>query len=276
MKFYKYMNLDTLYKVLRAEGVYFLLNSPSCYNDPFDCTGQVVGIPSTTFTEHYLHGKPQLIDDIRTNKETRAAIVARDFADLMQSRNGFDDLLRVFCMANLTLEDDETSPLMWSHYADGGKGVRLTIDLDGTNINPQPIRYSFSPPILDLSSPRFFNGDEPSIEKFCLECVFTKSLAWSYEREWRIIFPITDLPMLQHLGIKITIENDKYFWNPRRSVITRIDFGQQVSENDVVTTVTQLSRDGYKNLDVRVARKNGTYRYMYECHHLTSGSNNPE
>ena len=274
MKFYKYMKLKWLHEVLRPEGIRLLINTPSEFNDPFDSTGQVFGTPTPTFIDNYLQGRQSLRDKAQAENQSLANMVTKDFAGLMQSRKAFDAFLRFFCMASATSDNNVSTSLMWSHYADNAKGVRLTLDLEGTHISPTPVRYCFVAPSLDLSSPQYFGGEEPSIEKFCLECAFTKDLAWSYENEWRIIFPVDDLDKLERFGVSVTKEGERYFWHPARHVVKRIDFGVQASNADVDSAVKRLTDDGYDDVQIFVAKKNRAWEYEYQRYAVNSLSQN--
>jgi hypothetical protein len=106
--------------------------------------------------------------------------------------------------------------LMWSHYADGCRGVALIFDrekiprgsnsrllklnqsLNGTTIPVQWVKYKHIPPLLNavevLESARI--GTEEAINsitrKMLDTCALTKYKAWKYEQESRLIIRYDD------------------------------------------------------------------------------------
>jgi hypothetical protein len=76
--------------------------------------------------------------------------------------------------------------LMWSHYTDGHRGIVVEFDATksffATRVNLMPVSYGS-----ERASAKYvrkgFAFDELSV-------VTRKSLDWSYEREWRQLFPV--------------------------------------------------------------------------------------
>jgi hypothetical protein len=69
---------------------------------------------------------------------------------------------------------------MWSHYADSHAGVCLGFDPEVSYFAlAQPVRYTRSRPIVD-----------PTVQseaQMLDASLYTKSLDWAYEEEWRIV-----------------------------------------------------------------------------------------
>ncbi len=93
-----------------------------------------------------------------------------------------------------------TNPLMWSHYADGHKGVCLQFDMelwrpediDRSGYVLGPVRYSQVRPLVNLpgtiARPGSAFGLDPRGTTEPLNYIaFTKHKDWCYEQEWRII-----------------------------------------------------------------------------------------
>jgi len=100
---------------------------------------------------------------------------------------------QILCFSNPATVNDDI--LMWSHYADKWKGVRLGFDLLFENHRPvtyvvtspyslSPISYSKTRPIIDLAKIEEIEGD-PLYNCFYYDLLHTKSDAWKYECEWR-------------------------------------------------------------------------------------------
>ncbi len=78
-----------------------------------------------------------------------------------------------------SLSADPSNFLLWSHYADGHKGVSIEVEIDSSHRDLFEVTYSpFSTVFSDKKQIR--NGD--------LRYIFNgKSEEWAYEKEWRII-----------------------------------------------------------------------------------------
>lgn len=80
----------------------------------------------------------------------------------------------VFCLSE-TVTDNQ----LWSHYADGHRGVAIEFDAGaGLFVTAQKVLYVKSEPVIN----RLVDGDT-ILEK----SVLTKSEDWQYEREWRVM-----------------------------------------------------------------------------------------
>jgi len=83
----------------------------------------------------------------------------------------------------ISLSGDKNNPLLWSHYANGHKGVAIEFERTDTNLLGKenicfPISYTSYLPEID-------NVDIPTTiwkVKFGTKCDI-----WSYEKEWRIL-----------------------------------------------------------------------------------------
>jgi hypothetical protein len=85
----------------------------------------------------------------------------------------------------LSLSETPTSPLMWSHYADGGRG--FLIEFDGQNNwfwaqreERDSFRHLRQVKYIERVPEYFLNLPEEVT-------LYTKSIEWGYEKEWRII-----------------------------------------------------------------------------------------
>lgn len=93
----------------------------------------------------------------------------------------------------LCLTDSPTNQLMWAYYADSSKGVVMRFEMEPGADSPystaKPVRYRENIPSL-------FSEDELSDylagltnfdkQRRVDDLIYTKSLAWAHEREWRI------------------------------------------------------------------------------------------
>lgn len=102
----------------------------------------------------------------------------------------------------LSLSRINNNQLMWSHYADGHKGVVIGVRIDNTKYDVQPIEYDGIVTITDSD----YNGQTAR------EILRHKHEVWSYEQEVRVF------------------QRDKFFIDVE---IDEIILGQRVSTQNV-------------------------------------------
>jgi hypothetical protein len=101
----------------------------------------------------------------------------------------------------LSLSEVPDSLLMWAHYADEHRGFALGFDgghrfFDRTLHGPdvaralRPVTYSERRPRRYLAA--YLEDPEYLFESLAQDFYLTKSLEWSYEREWRMLLPASD------------------------------------------------------------------------------------
>ena len=80
----------------------------------------------------------------------------------------------------LCLSEVHDDILMWSHYADCHRGICLIYETNYEFFaNAFPVRYQQERPRINPTS--------QSTEQMLDNAIFTKSWAWAYEKEWRIL-----------------------------------------------------------------------------------------
>ncbi len=95
---------------------------------------------------------------------------------------------RVFCVSEI-----HDNLLMWAHYADEHKGAVIKLKcIPGASAlcNAKPIRYSPMIPLLNVED--LFADKNEVIQHILNNILLTKSIDWSYEKEWRIILGAKD------------------------------------------------------------------------------------
>jgi len=110
--------------------------------------------------------------------------------------------------------------LMWSHYANRGRGFCLEFDTKFTPFEKiRQVEYSSEFPEIDLTESLLENNYDELLRLYC-----TKSEHWSYEREWRGIHK----------------EADKAF-TYETACLTSVYFGTEVSADvlEIVCLVLQ-------------------------------------
>ena len=193
-KLYKYQP----YSILSLDNLknrHLWFSKPSKFNDPFDCAIQpVVSDPSE---EEWRTLYQDARDDV-TNKERFDLVytVERSYNERFKShiksmtQKYLQDRLHVTLHERGVACFSETCDnlLMWSHYTNGHRGFCLEYD---TRYDPfdkaNRVDYSETFPSLN---PIEFIREGPSEELMGL--VWTKSLHWTYEKEWRVFHKTGD------------------------------------------------------------------------------------
>ena len=184
---YRRFNDHTL-RIIECNELWF--SSPREFNDPFDCKPQFV------FSDDYQERLAFAVGIVRrkhpNSPESKILRVAKkELAKTPESN--FQKALPDIHRAGLALLENSAiccftavsdDILMWSHYADGHKG--LCLEFEATNRTrffgaAQRVTYKGSFPVVRIGS---LNSEE------WVEAAFlTKSSRWSYEYEWRIVEP---------------------------------------------------------------------------------------
>ena len=203
---------------------------PKCMNDPFD------SLVMMWFNENNIRN---------INKDYKKKNSSLHFASLAKSYQYYR--IRSFCANTDTMKSDKTIPqniLMWSHYANGHKGIcvkyRLKNDFVGSERSPEldksyvclnKVVYGEEPnEIVDL------NVQEMTIANGFLR----KDYNWSYENEVRLISYNADC---EEDFIALPMK--------RNAEIEAIYFGYKCTETEkeIVKKLTQNSKIMYYNME---------------------------
>jgi hypothetical protein len=161
--------------------------------------------------------------------------------------------IRVFCVS-----EDRDNLLMWAHYAKDHRGAVFELwslpDEDNPLSTAVPVRYVDRP--IPFYSKTDWVNDMVSVRRLDLRSLYqeyacTKSSHWSYEREWRVWYPLS--------------KTDKYDYSPiRRSELKAVYLGCQ-SEPAMREPVKRLLREKYPEARLFLARKSDSrYALDYE------------
>ncbi|MCU9947481.1 DUF2971 domain-containing protein [Pseudomonas sp. PDM13] len=183
------------------------------FNDPFEgvvreveIKGEQMLLPMMKKYLKYKHKMPAieaekaLLQHLLRAPEEAAAEYQQIAEDITNATRADIEKLSFFCLFR---ENPERSPheklLMWSHYSDGLRGMRLEFDtgalLDSLEVPSgaviaHPVKYVSEPPTVSVMDYLSLLSDKISF-KDCAEIVFNrvafKNTAWEYEQEYRII-----------------------------------------------------------------------------------------
>ena len=138
----------------------------------------------------------------------------------------------------LCLTDRPQSSCLWSHYGDKHKGIALGFDFNQTGDSLFRVNYSTTRPALDISE-ETKPGDPKAMEQI-IKCLTTKSADWSYEQEFRIILPLSNL----HVAKRVIEGKNVHFIpmpNQLREVILGYDFYEQ--DKELIRDIIRIEYD---------------------------------
>lgn len=189
------------------------LSSPISFNDPWDCR-PYFQLPKNAsdkidtmkyFEVAHRKRHPEISEEVRQNMikffhenpgHLSEAIVKLN----EQTYKAICNQYRVYC-----LSERPDAALMWAHYAKSHTGICIEFDTSeppfALNNYVSKVQYRKEYPILNVSAP----GYEPLI---------TKSIDWSYEKEWRLIAEERAFAMSD----KTLKTDDDFFYISKRSL----------------------------------------------------------
>jgi len=150
---------------------------------------------------------------------------------------------------------DKENLLMWAHYADQHRGAVIEFtpnrDKDSVFLASKPVRYSKVRPLLyrdpaDLLEHGLFMSTQESTKILIDNLVYTKSLDWEYEHEYRLYVPMEISEHETHSFLRFKAEE-----------LTAIYLGCRMSEErkKSVTRLAKKINNGVKlynaNMDAR-------------------------
>ena len=263
--FYKYVTMEGAKQITSTLSRQW--SSPSAFNDPFDSQFDC-GFPFTfeefsekflAFLEGLVFCKNQPVGDMQkplfklihdtwsqNNQNTRLELMAYFRNTITGLFSGFYETqaqvssawleqflqLRILC-----LTDDHTNLLMWSHYCKHHTGAVIRLGCppgrDSLLAAAQPVKYTDTAPFIATLPEwmRHLVGQENiNYDKHLEKLVTTKSTAWAYEKEWRVV------NMTGHNEREIYMY-DK-FWPED---IQAIYFGCNANQGEIEKTIAVMS-----------------------------------
>jgi len=169
---------------LKAQVIYF--GSPKNFNDPYDCAlVPILKPPSDSEVESiiasYLN-QPVLKDNasgfLKPSAEKFRGIFLRANERAIKTAQENFVYRGISCFSEVNNE-----LLMWSHYGGKYKGFCLEFDTSHQPFEKAiKVKYSTEMPHIDPTS-LLLNDDFDTV----MDLFSTKSMSWSYEREWRVM-----------------------------------------------------------------------------------------
>lgn len=277
MKLIKYTKTDHGIESLSSGE--FKITRPLDENDPFEMLGARKGRLSDKARKEFVDdvayawtkkamSSPKLaslrpIGDVRADAWAGAE---RAIDEQILGRSVFQRTDRILSVVDADRIDDRSDQLMWAHYAGSGSGMRIWID-DSKMPEEYPdfyrVNYSDERPCLDLDKVGSWDG-RTVFGELVGQCLLTKSEAWSYECEWRMIVTDRIRPDLltRHVGKS---GKELEFVKIPLSAVVRVDFGPKAYQNETKILIEKLkSNPALQHVEMRIAVFHPTrYKYVY-------------
>lgn len=239
------MSIETFLKAITKDGLKVKASLPSDFNDPFECTGVVSGVPTDSLVNEYWRLRPYdyitftklhyLCGFTRNELNDEKDAVLKSLSGLISRRDFLSKGYRISCFSG----DAHNRTYMWAHYGDMSRGIAIAFDFSKIDHLPlQRVEYRDNPVSIDLSTIDHIE----QLQSFFETCVRTKSNAWEIEDEYRVIFARPDN------GITQTIGKDD-FWTIKSECIAKYVVGcewENISgsvRNEVRSVITEYGLD---------------------------------
>lgn len=263
MLYYKYMSERRFKETIFPEGIFMNVSRPEVFNDPFDCMGFARGVMSEDCARRYCE------DWCKGLPGDRSAVANAHLCGLLARRGVYNPYFRLLCLSDSSKLDANGDLLLWSHYADNAKGIRVGFEFDGYDLQPHDVLYEDQPPVLECPRVKVFDVDDSFVRCFLRRCVFTKCKAWQYEAERRVVFPLNHPDLLLKTAVDGALSPHKqdFVWHPSRAMIKEVCIGPACRDVSVPQShVSLLQKAGY-GIDLKVARLEGP-SYLIRYAHL--------
>lgn len=211
-RLYKYRTLSGEFGLTNAADVIcenrMRWQSPSAFNDPFDCVPRFNREPDLNELRKWLQRAAIKSSKNIPRRERRVLIkkqMERPSILIKELEQSLDQHLKNSSVTCFSLV--KNNPLMWAHYGDSHAGVMFEFEelFDEQGFVGINVQYVRERPVIN---PTAFRRNSVQIER----AVFNKSIDWEYEQEVRMIayrsspsvraFPPTCLKSVT-LGLKI-------------------------------------------------------------------------
>lgn len=275
MRLYQWMGYDVFKKALDGDCICVRAARPIEFNDPFDCTGGVYGTPTMQFVRSFFQARKDIalcfegkfatgllgIDYEVAAKREVETVLWRMFQD----RNFIGQGYRIACFSDADIIKPDEETLMWAHYGEKGRGVRICVDVEDPNIDLVRVDYEDIAPSVNLADVNTIDGLAPFIEK----CIMTKQKKWIYEREVRAVFRGPSHPNIsRYTDPKTGYMCDR--WRIKVSQISEIAIGQLrlgrgPYPNDEFSTLRRIKEAGCRSdIFCSAVLSYNTYSYNYQ------------
>ncbi|WP_397382896.1 DUF2971 domain-containing protein [Prosthecobacter sp.] len=173
-------------------------------------------------------------------KQRYPEIRRQRLVDLDRAR---DDLFLAASFSDTSQIDPTNEILLWSHYANSHRGVRLGFEIndrDARSYKLENVVYDSKRITIELA------GDPDKNAKLLLKAYMRKSEAWSYEKELRLFL------RLDRCESKIVAGKSLYFFRYPQAWISSVDFGAECPSN-IKEPIIDFVRSSQRPIKLRQA-----------------------
>ena len=224
----------------------FKMGRPMEFNDPFESACAMVGRLSERAIDSWVDRNYKCDDDFPNREVFKAAyedVYSEHYDDAEIHRSQVNTMCLILSLVARDGLTEEGDLLLWSHYANHAKGVRVTFDIpdNGGDYVLERVRYSKNIPIYELSKAQDF-GRDPEFVLAYRNWICTKGLAWKYENEVRLILHEPDM------GGHRVVHNGVECFKMPQAWIKEVTFGSGVDVSIAKECVKCFDAVGIKSI----------------------------
>jgi len=256
-----------LCKYLESDGCLDIINNqllkatdPVTFNDPFEMYPGIIGKPDKGKTLQYLYndllprlssatkkalpdfnGKFVLKNDDAFSKKVEQNLKPGLMEEIYKGLERASQTLRIICFCEPNEIEEGDDILLWSHYGDKHKGIRIFFETDFIKIlstNLFQVVYSFDRACIDITdlNSSVFNKN---VEDAYRNTFKTKNKSWFYEKEVRWLINLQECIQ----------ENGHSFIPLSPDAVQRIDFGCKCEKDKIISILNSiLNNNAYRHV----------------------------
>lgn len=230
-RIYKYVGFQDAIKYVLINNNTIKFSSPEDFNDPFDCHEGFINFENTP-SFNTLDGIAKNILGSNYSKEVanRTNKLINNSKEKSLFFRKVRDNYKVSCFSK-----KYDNILMWSHYANKHNGICIGFDFP---IDVFPKDFILMPVIYKNTVSPFDMYADP--HRIILHWLTTKSFHWAYEQEVRAIINTKSSKLSNH-----------YVYELEKEYIKEIIFGCNISDYEIIKTMSLIKKNGYKNILVK-------------------------
>lgn len=285
MRCCRYMKFEYAAESLRSN--LFKVAEPLDFNDPFECRGNYKNFDGVL--RKYVHNNYERLrfEAISRSGSTTPESQSRFTEEFLfdtyfntvsrvadsSSLKAINETVLMMCFVKERGLKPTSDVLFWSHYADAGKGMRITFDLkervrEGIYYMKE-VEYLDNVPGFDCCKMQTWMQGA-AFNNYVERLSHVKGKAWNYENEIRMIIPrhipneAKRIPF-EHLRKSVINGVKHYFVSIDYDAIRRVDFGPRADSVQVSRLIAELKTRGNTGHITfwQAELKPGCYTYDY-------------
>ena len=276
----RYFSDDNAVKTLQS--LLFKVTNPNDLNDPFE-NSPYFKKPEEQEWECYLK-EDSIIEELNNLAHRQFGITKEEFlkkweagarqkvqtalmqTDVMKSldrvKNEFSKENKILCVSDATAIEPYGDILMWAHYSNGHKGIKISFDTEKIGWNDLKIdQVEYSEDRVMLDPIKIHKGD-PTVKNDIKRALIVKSLGWKYEQEYRWFIPVQKC--------ELDTEKNIHFVKIPAEAIISVDIGVKALPQ-IKEGITDLMRENdLSHIEIRHAKLHETkFTLNYETQKFT-------